>query len=385
MSELPLSVGIDATPLSSSHQIRGIGRYLDGLLAALQGVEPDWMAASLGALVARAQPAPAGVARTWRTFRSDRRPQDIDPLLAIVADRLAIAPSRPRLWHHTDPSIPWSPLRNRRTIVTVYDLIPLEVPAVMAAIRPHRRFAYRRYLDLVRRARVVIAISETTREAVTRLLGVDAGRIHVVTPSLRPPGVGMAGPRSAPSTTRDTAGAAPNTHLSYLFVGVPDPHKRPELAIDTIAELVRRGHDADLTMVGLHPALVRARLVARARTAGVIDRVAFLDRVDDATLLTRYQTATTLALSSIEGFGLPPVEAVLAGGRVIATPTAAYRETLDDHATFATRADAMAVADAAEQAAYEPVRLNVGTLADRYSPAVTASALRRAYGALGSG
>ena len=375
MPETRPSVGIDATPLRSAHRVRGIGRYVDGVLSAIGTTEPAWVARDIGVLLAQGQPAPFEAASTWRTARSPWRPQDLDPVVAVVAVRLAFRRHRPRLWHHTDPTIPSSPLRAARTLVTVYDLIPLQVPRVMAAIRPHRRAAYRRYLDLVRSSRGVIAISDTTGRVVADLLGIDPDRIHVVPPSI----VMHAGPDVVEGD--DRAGA--DRHL--VFVGVPDPHKRPELAIDALAELRRRGADARLTMVGLHPPAIRRSLIERVRTAGVEGRVRFVDRIDDDSLAGLYRGSITLALSSVEGFGLPPVEAVLAGGRVVATPIDAYRETLTGNATFAASADAAAVADAVERACDQPRHPDaVAMLSDRYSPLTVSLALRRAYDALGA-
>jgi glycosyltransferase involved in cell wall biosynthesis len=375
MSETRPLVGIDATPLRTAHRMRGIGRYLGGILEALGDADPDWAARSAGLLLTDDQPPSFASARVWRTRRSAWRPQDLDPIIAMVADAMAIRTGRPRVWHHTDPIIPSSPLPSERTIVTVYDLIPLEVPAVMAAIRPHRRVAYRRYLRLIRRARGVIAISETTCHAVTRLLGVDRERIRVVPPSI------------APAFAADVdGGRAPvdGDGCDLLFVGVPDPHKRPELAIDVAAELVRRGRTPELTMVGFHGPAARRRLEERTRAAGIDGRVRFVDRIDDAALAALYRRSTTLALSEVEGFGLPPVEAVLAGGRVVATPIDAYRETLGGLAVFAAGTTPSAVADAVEAAQDAPGALaDTAGLAARYAPAAVAGALRRAYDDLG--
>ena len=167
-------VGIDATPMSGGHGIRGIGRYLDGVLWAVGEEEPEWARDRLGLLLLAGQPAPIDTV-TWRTRRSPVRPQDLDVLVAPVADRLAIRTTSTRVWQHTDPAVPSSPLGVGRTVVTVYDLIPLHEPAVMARIRPHRRFVYRRYINLIRRARGVIAISETTAADVAETLGVRRG------------------------------------------------------------------------------------------------------------------------------------------------------------------------------------------------------------------
>jgi glycosyltransferase involved in cell wall biosynthesis len=364
-------VGIDATPLSSGHSVRGIGRYLGGMLAAVATADPVWAETQLGTLLAGGQSAPLA-GRSWRTHRARWRGQDLDPLIAAVADRFAIRRSRPFGWHHTDPRLPASPLPHERTIVTVYDLIPLRDAEVAATVRAHRAFVYRRYLDLVRRACGVVAISRTTAEDVGALLGVPPERIRIVPPHIPRPA------RALETSRTDAVGDR------FLFVGVPDPHKRAGLAIETVAELDRRGHRAELVLVGTHPAPARYRLERRAAELGLAQRVSFRDRVDDASLTKLYTSSILLATSSIEGFGLPPVEALLAGGRVVAAPIAAYRENVGALAVFAADATPRAMADAVEAAAdVRPPDSDIDALADRFAPAVVTAALRAAYADFG--
>lgn len=347
------AVGVDATPLATGHAVRGIGRYLAGILDAAGQIEPAESRLKLGILRLPGQSVPID-APFWTTHRANFRPQDFDLVMAPIADRIAVRRRRPRAWHHTDPANPWSPLPSGRTIVTVYDLIPLREPEVMARIRWHRRIAYRRYLSLVRSAAGVIAISAASAADLVELLGVPPERIRVVPPFIAPPVTAKAGAEAS-------AGRRP---ACFLFVGIPEPHKRPLLAIDAFAELVRRGMDAELAFAGLHPPRLRAELQTRVRLARVEDRVRFLDRIDDAELYRRYGESILVATSKIEGFGLPLVEAILAGGGVAATPIAAFREAVGGVATFAVDESAAAVADAME-AAMEAARDRLPSAAER--------------------
>jgi glycosyltransferase involved in cell wall biosynthesis len=362
-------VGVDATPLVTGHAIRGIGRYLRGVLDAASMAEPEWTRTHIALLLLNGQPAPIEAA-TWRTRRAPIRPQDLDPIVSFVADRIALRRRRPQLWHHTDPTNPWSPLRPDRTVVTVYDLIPLREPAVMTSIRAHRRFLYRRYLELVRRAAGIIAISESTAADVVELLGVPEGRIRIV-----PPYVGAS--IVSDSAADDSIAGPP---AKFLFVGIPESHKRPMLAIDAFGELIRRGVDAELAFAGLHPASLRMALRERVAAAGVEARVRYLDRIDDAELGRRYAESVLVATSSIEGFGLPLVEAILAGGRVAATATAAYRDAVGAVATFATDSSVGAVADAMAGAlGRAPSVADRARLAQRFGAPAVAAGLLAAY------
>ena len=368
-----LLVGFDATPLASGHAVRGIGRYLGGLIEAMDQDDPVWTRSRLGLLCRRGQRLPIP-ARGWQTWRSPVRPQDLDLFGASIADRWAIRRRAPQVWHHTDPTVPWSPLPADRTIVTVYDLIPLRVPSMLGEMRPHRRWAYERYLRLVREARLTVAISETTAADVVELLDVSPVRIRVVPPHIVPRGDADSADAVDPATVNGREPA------QFLFVGVPQPHKRPLLAIDAFAAVVRRGLDAELSFAGSHPVPLRAALETRARALGVSERIQYLGRIDDTELERRYRRSVLVATSHIEGFGLPIVEALLAGGRVAATPNAAFREAAGGAVSFSDDESPDAVADAMIDALErEPAPAQRRELADRFTGAVAATALRSVY------
>ena len=366
-----MTVGFDAVPLGSGHMIRGIGRYLTGILEALLRERPEWAREHLRLLVAGDQSS--GTTAFWRTRRSPFRRQDLDWLTSALFDRLAVRAAPPSAWHTTDPWTPFSTVSAARTIATVYDLIPLTDPGAMVRIRPHRRLIYRRYLRSLKEARLVVAISQTTADDVATQLGIARDRIHVVYPSILPP---PAGHQMAEQF---------GSRLDLLFVGVPEPHKRPDLVLQVLAELSRRRMDAHVTLVGPHPLKDRAALEALASDLDVTARVRFLGPVGDAELIRLYRTSITLAVSRVEGFGLPPVEALLAGGRVVATPSRIYHEVLASTATFAASDDPGAVADAVLSVHAADRRgdlSSVRDLAERYGPRNAAASLVAAYEAV---
>jgi glycosyltransferase involved in cell wall biosynthesis len=239
----------------------------------------------------------------------------------------------------------------------------------MRRIRPHRRIPYRFYLRGVRKAGLVIAISETTALDVMEVLGVPPERVRVVYPAVVP----LAAPIPAKAADHDG-------EPDFVFVGVPDPHKRPDLAIDALAAFRRSNHAGRLTFVGFHPSRDRARLIARARAASVADAVAFVDHISDRDLAARYARSTLVALSRFEGFGLPPVEALLTGGRVVATPEPIYKEVLGDAACYASEASPDAIAEAMLAATQTtPAVATRRRLEAKFSRHATADALLAAY------
>jgi len=166
-------------------------------------------------------------------------------------------------------------------------------------------------------------------------------------------------------------------------VGVPDPHKRPELAIEALAEYKRIGGRGRLAFVGYHPPAVRQQLVALAERRDVIDSMDFFDRIDDSALAALYGQGILLAVSLYEGFGLPPVECLLAGGRVVAVPNGIYREVLGDGASFAADDSPDSIAQSMIAAETTPPQLeSVQVLARRYSPVTVGESLIRLYESL---
>lgn len=373
-----LLIGLDATPLTSGHAIRGIGRYLRGVIEALLQQEPEWCYDHLGLLSVTGQNdlISTSKARVLWTRRSARfRPQDIGWAWAAMADRAALGRRRPALWHQTDPGSPISPLPLRRTITTSYDLIPLHEPIVMARMRPHRRLVYKLYLTNLRRARLVVAISETTADDLVETLRIPRHRIRVVYPVVEP----LAGP--CRDTPAELIGTEPHyTGPRFLFVGIPDPHKRPELAVTAFARFWADRHDGRLTFVGYQPAEIRRRLRNLSEACGVAAAVEFEDRVDDRNLAGLYASSILLSLSRREGFGLPPVEALLTGGRAVAVPGAIYDEVLGDAGIRAESDHPDAIAQAMLRACdTRPDSTALERLRAKYSPQSTSAALRAVY------
>lgn len=362
------AIAFDATPLAGSsafggHSARGIGRYVNSVLRSLAVETPAWAQEHLLPVVTDRSDAPWWPFEMATTRRPGWRPQDTAWLAAPIADRLALRSRSVRAWHANDPAAPIGPGRGR-SIVTVHDLLPLTDPRVMARIRAHRRPIYQLYLRRVQAADLIIAVSHATATRIEQLLGVPAARIRVVYPAV-----------VAPPDSGGTFDAQPD----LLFVGVPAPHKNPVKAIEALAEYRRRGHDARLHFVGPHPPRDRYRLTRAAASAGMSAHVLFHDRIGDDDLTALYRQAVLLALSDDEGLGLPPIEALLAGGRVVAGRAASYREALGTLVEFIDPAHPGNVADAIERAAEPAPETGLSDLALRFSPLSTASSLIAAY------
>ena len=374
LRSLPVSViAYDATPLTGTssahggHAARGIGRYVASVLRALATEQTDWAARHLMLVGTPATDLGWWPGTVRRTRRSHWRPQDVGWFTTPLFDRLAFRGCDVVAWHANDPTAPLGGGVEARTIVTVYDLIPLIDPRVMARIRPHRRLIYRLYLRQVRRADLVIAISHATAREIERLLSIPHERVKVVYPAIEPP------ERAAPDI------AIGDRPPDLLFVGVPAPHKNPTAAIEALAECRRRGHEIRLRFAGPHPPADRQGLVTHAARMGVTRWVEYADRISDERLQGFYRASVLLALSDVEGLGLPPLEALFAGGRVVAGMAATYAESMGDAVERVDAQDSAAVADAYERAAAGPPGGPPAEIVARFNPRASAAASVAAY------
>ena len=358
---MPARLLLDAGPAAGDHKARGIGSYVRGLVESIvewpaQRQERIWAVGLPGKTLAAFEDRGIGAqSLAWRPF-------DLGVAFGRIALGRAAGRARAGVIHATDPHRPWLPGRARQ-IVTVYDLIPLREPEMMASWRPHDRLVYRWYLRQVVRADMVVAISETTADDLVDLLGLSRDRIHIVYPVVRP-GPPLA--RTKPSEP------------TFLLVGALDMHKQPDLAVRALAAFRQAHRAGQLRVIGPSSVAERSDLLKLAEHLGVGRHVRIEGRIPDVQLDAAFASATALlATSRVEGFGLPAVEAIFRSVPVIAVDIAATRETLAGAATL-TPPDPEAIAASMATPAM-PDAAVVAALKDRYSSRAAGEALWAAY------
>ena len=352
---------VDVGPAVGDDGSRGIGRYVRGLVEAIE-TWPAEVQERIWAIGLAGQALDVfgdrGIAAPWLGLR----PLDTGWLLGAAALRRGVHRSFASAFHATDPHRPWRSGRVRQ-VVTAYDLIPFHDAAVLATWRPHHRWVYRAYLRQLESADLVVAISHATARDLTESLGIPADRIGIVYPVVKRP----------PSTFR-----APSSEPTFLFVGAPDPHKQPELAIRALGRFRESHGEGILRFIGPSSNARRRELAEVARTLGIADYLRFEGWIPDSGLDRAFAEATALLFTSrIEGFGLPAVEAALRGLPVIAVDTPAARETVGAVARLVPQ-DSEAIAEAMA-APMTPDAAALSDLAARFSTSATADALRAVY------
>lgn len=223
-----------------------------------------------------------------------------------------------------------------------------------------------------RRARLVLTDSQFSAREIVSHIGIPQARIRVI-----PLGIGRAAPR---------AGACREPMI--LYVGSIFRRRHVHTLVEAfVHHVAARVPGSRLEVVGenrMHPPGDPAEAV-RGCPPEIARRVSIRSYVDDDTLRDLYGRASVFAfLSSYEGFGLTPLEALAAGVPPVVLDTAVAREVYGDAARYvATVASPLPLADALTELLLEPgardsvLRHADGVLA-RYDWDRTAAATLRA-------
>jgi len=226
-------------------------------------------------------------------------------------------------------------------VVTVYDLSFLRFPE---SFRPLNRLYLRWFTGRsVRRARRVIAISESTRQDVVRFLGKPAEQVDVVYCGVDER---FCTPDAAAIAAFRRQKNLPERFI--LFLGTLEPRKNVVSLLEAYARLVAGGSDPA-------PALVIAggkgwfyeEVFAAVERLGLTDRVIFPGYVAEEEKPLWYSAAQLFVYPSLyEGFGLPPLEAMACGTPVIVSNTSSLPEVVGEAGVTVPPTDVEALSEA---------------------------------------
>lgn len=222
----------------------------------------------------------------------------------------------------TDLSLFPPKLPGLRQTLMMYDLIPLLDPDryVNKYVRGNRWLWRDRLPRRWREADQVIAITREVARTGKELLGIPEKSFQVVYPGV--------------DHLEDVASSSSGMQAPFLlYVGAIEERKNIERLVSAFAQVAH----PRLRMVFAGPmAPFRKEMVRKwAESAGVADRIELPGRVDDATLQALYRECLAFVFPSLlEGFGLPPLEAMRAAAPVIASRSSCLPEVLGDDALW---------------------------------------------------
>lgn len=283
-----MKIAIDASPLSSGHRDRGVGKYTKLLIESLQKYE---------------------LQHSYTIFvRGQKVPEKAD------------------LVHFPffDPFFLTLPLRmSKPTVVTVHDLIPIVFPDKFPkGIRGEAKWQIQRHS--LKGAKKIIADSESSKRDIIAQVGFDTANIAVV--HLAPDPAVVA--RAKNNSRRENF---------FIYVGDLNWNKNIRGLLEGFSQAKLQ---AKLVVVGgafLDENLPEAVAVRKLVKDLGLQAVEFIGRVSDTELGALYASSLGCILPSFyEGFGLPVLEAMACGTPVIC----ARGSSLDEIAGPALRVDA---------------------------------------------
>ncbi len=236
---------------------------------------------------------------------------------------------RARLWSPCN----FGPLLVRDQILTIHDVAPLDRPEWFAP--GYRRWIRAQWWLQYRRVRTLTVVSRFTRDRLVAWWG-ERDRLVVIHNGVDP---------VAPSDTVDAeATADPPIAPTVCVVGSLEPRKNLATLVAAMDGVRAEHPDARLVVIGdVGDPRVFAAAAGADLSAGWIE---LRGRLDDGALRRTMQGSSCLAyVSSYEGFGLPPLEALAAGTAVVASDLPAIREVCGDAAVLVDPTDPAAVAD----------------------------------------
>jgi glycosyltransferase involved in cell wall biosynthesis len=229
------------------------------------------------------------------------------------------------LLHSTD-FIPPLRLRSFKSVITVHDLAFLRWPHFLT--EDSARY-YGQVDAAVARADHIIAVSESTKNDLVKLLGAPRDKITVVYEAADP--IYRPMPRAEALASMRSKYPLPDEFI--LFVSTIEPRKN----ISTLLQAYRRLLDSYKVNAGLVLAGATGWLAEQVfDTVEQLDlqrHVTFLGRVQNGDLVYLYNLARCLAHPAYyEGFGLTPLEAMACGTPVVASNVSSLPEVVGDAA-----------------------------------------------------
>ncbi|GAB4431002.1 MAG: glycosyltransferase family 1 protein [Chloroflexi bacterium OHK40] len=226
------------------------------------------------------------------------------------------------------------------SVVTIYDLIGWRFPRMLTW---RGRIFYRATMAMaVRSAAAIITISQSARADIAHVYRPPPERL-TVTPL-------AAGRRFHPQPPEAVMAARARYGLPeryVLYVGSDRPHKNLERLVRAWERVLEQDAAAGTRLViAGHMDHRRQDLRRFIGERGLADAVQLLPNVADADLPALYSGATIFAfVSSYEGFGLPPLEAMACGTPVLCAYASSLPEVVGE---AALSVDPHSVAEIAE-------------------------------------
>jgi len=211
-------------------------------------------------------------------------------------------------------------LFNKNQIITVHDLIPLNFPE-----QYKKQFYFFKYLlpFALKKTKKIITVSENSKKELIYFYHLDKRKIETIYNGVEQ------------DNTRLLEQQQIHKSNYILFVGRDSEHKNIKRLIEAFVLLkVKYKIKEKLKIVGIAKALVAH------------ESIEYLSYVDNPSLINLYKKAKIFVFPSLyEGFGYPPLEAMLYGTPVITSNNSSLPEVCQDAALYVDPYDVQDIAN----------------------------------------
>ncbi|WP_090138270.1 glycosyltransferase [Limnohabitans sp. DM1] len=228
--------------------------------------------------------------------------------------------------------------------VTLYDLIPLLNPDNYLASDWVRNWYFDK-VESLKRADLLLSISQYAREEALQALDIDPGRIvnmsSAISPYFKPVSIGSA----ERAMLRDKFGILGRY---VMYSGAMEPRKNAEGLLKAFSMLgVGLLGETQLVIAGKVAEHDRNRFAHLATKLGIDNRVIFTGFISDEELIALYSATAAYVFPSLhEGFGLPALEAMACGAPTIGSATTSIPEVIGREDALFDPTDPAAIAGA---------------------------------------
>lgn len=243
-------------------------------------------------------------------------------------------------------------------LVTIHDLILLDDPISARSSSRHpiihgfKYAAYRTVLEhAIHRSRHIITVSDYSKSRVLAHFGIKPSKVSVIHNGI-----------TDPVETRNVSLTALGVYEPFvLYVGNAYPHKNLSLILPAFAHVRTMHPDVQLVIAGRRERF-SLLLEKEARRLDIPRHaIRFLDLPTDAEISALYTNASLFLFPSrIEGFGMPPLEAMRHGAPAAVAQTSSMPELLGDHALWFDPDDADTLAGYMLEAIQNPEQFKAG-------------------------
>jgi glycosyltransferase involved in cell wall biosynthesis len=342
-----LRIAINAALLGKRHT--GVGTYIAGLVRSLTALGHEVVVFGRSPLIPSGPRITQVSTPAWMAFDANGASGWLRMLwnafvlpLRLLRRKVDAAVSQ------NAEGMVWSPVPQ---LLVVHDLIPLHYPEEAPRLNRY----YRRILPWVlKRAAAVVTVSEYTRSELLQRYGLNPASVQVAYDGVEQ--------RSSPALShgeRVRFAAEPY----FLFVGTFSPRKNLETVLRALASI--RDQVPEKLLIVAYPDRWTREALRLAEELKLSDRITQLSGLTDGEMRHVYEHATALfLLSEYEGFGLPAVEAMLAGTPAVVSDSTALAEVAGEAAIRVGAKDVTAVSAAmlrlANDGAYRERMRHVG-------------------------